>query len=707
VVAEIHRATYPPAPHSDDADDLHGIRIPDPFRALEDPDTPATKTWMSAQRDLLDEHRRTWPARPSFHKRLDSLLRSGSVGAPIWRGSRAFFTRRDPEQQHPVLLKTEGEGLESVLVDPMAVDPSGATTLDAWQPSKEGDLLAYQLSEGGTEESRLRIIDVATGELVDGPIERVRYTPVAWLPGGGAFYYVKRLAPHLVPADERQYHRRVYLHRLGTSADADTEIFGEGMDKTAFFGVSVSRDGRWLTVTAGLGTAPRNDSWIADLKGVDLERPALVPILVGADAQVDPYVGRDGRLYVQTDLNAPRGRLAVTNPQQPDPTSWRDLIPEDPDAVLADFAILDAMDRPQLLVSRTRHAISELSVHDLDSGQELARPALPGLGSIGGITEHPEGGHEAWFGYTDYTTAPMVLRFDADAGDLSTWATSPGIVDVPDVHTEQVTYRSKDGTEVRMVIVSPINSDDLTIHQTRPTVLYGYGGFNISLTPAYSATILAWVEAGGVWAVANLRGGSEEGEAWHRAGRRESKQNVFDDFHAAAEYLIDNGYTTSDQLGISGGSNGGLLVGAALTQRPDLFAAVHCSAPLLDMVRYEHSGLGQLWSDEYGTAAVPEELEWLRAYSPYHNVRNDVAYPATLFTIFDSDTRVDPMHARKMTATMQHATTGGPVLLRAETDVGHGARSVSRSVDLAADQLAFLAWQLGMAGGAVRTGVTT
>lgn len=680
---------------SDAVDELHGITIPDPFRPLEDAAAPATVAWLTQQAELVEKSRDQWLKRPQFHKHLDDLLRSGSISAPVCRGKRQFFTRREPDQQLPTLLTVDPDnraGTERKLVDPISIDPSGATTLDTWQPSKEGDRLAYQLSEGGTEESFLRVLDVTSGDVVDGPIDRARYSPVAWLPGGDAFYYVRRLAPEFVPEDEKQYHRRVYLHKLGTDPADDAEIFGAGLDKTTFFGVEVSRDGRWLLVSAALGTAPRNDTWIADLSATGPERPRLVPILVGADARIVPHVGRDGLLYVWTNLDAPRGRLVITSPTRPEPDTWRDLVPEDPDAVLDDYAILEELEYPILLVRRTRHAISELSAHDLNSGRELHRLELPGLGTLGGLSERPEGGHEAWFGYTDNTTPPRVLHYNASTHEVTTWATSPGSIDVPEVHTEQIAYRSKDGTEVRMVIVAPAERGKGPL----PTVLYGYGGFNVSLTPAYSATVLGWVEAGGVWAVANVRGGSEEGEEWHRAGMRDKKQNVFDDFHAAAEYLVESGWTTHGQLGISGGSNGGLLVGAAFTQRPELYSAVVCSAPLLDMVRYERTGLGQLWSDEYGTASDPDELRWLLSYSPYHHVTDGVAYPAVLFTIFDGDTRVDPMHARKMAAALQQATAGGPVLLRAEGNVGHGARAISRSVDLAADQLGFLSAHLGL-----------
>ncbi|WP_342778783.1 prolyl oligopeptidase family serine peptidase [Phytoactinopolyspora halophila] len=690
---------YPRAPEGKHADVMHGVTVPDPFRPLEDPEAPETAAWASEQDILFEQCRLRWPERATFHERLTALLRSGAVGAPVWRGERAFYTRRAPEQEHAVLLTIDPDGQERTLIDPAALDPTGTTTLDAWQPSKEGDLLAYQLSEGGTEESVIRVLDVATGKIVDGPIDRARYSPIAWMPGGEAFYYVRRLAPEHVPGGEEQFHRRVYLHRVGTDTDGDVEIFGSGLDKTNYYGVSVSRDGRWLVVSAAQGTAPRNDVWIADLHASDPDSPVLTPVMVGADARAGVHVGRDGRLYVLTDLDAPRRRLAVTDPETPGQEHWRDLLPEDPEAVLGDVAILDGseLDQPVLLAGRTRHAISEVTVHRLDSGEHVHTLDLPGLGSTGGLVERPEGGHESWFVYTDHTTPTHVLRYDARTGSVDTWAPSPGEFELPPVHTEQVTYRSADGTPVRMIIVAPAGD----ARPARPTVLYGYGGFDIALTPAYSATTLAWVEAGGVWAVANLRGGSEEGEQWHRAGMRENKQNVFDDFHAAADYLVEQGWTTRDQLGISGGSNGGLLVGAALTQRPEAYSAVVCSAPLLDMVRYEQFGLGATWNDEYGTADDPDEFQWLLSYSPYHHVRDGIAYPAVLFTVFDGDTRVDPLHARKMAAALQHATASDPderpVLLRAERNVGHGARAISRTAELAADQLGFLAAQLGLA----------
>ena len=715
---------YPQAARAAIVDDLHGHRVPDPYRGLEDPSHDATRAWSAAQDALLDAYRDTdQRAREDvFRARLTELLAVGWVGSPVWRGERRFESRRSGAAEHAVVTVVEASGDRRTLIDPMELDPSGATTLDAWQPSVEGDLVAYQVSAGGTEESVLRVLDVRTGEVVDGPVDRARYSPVAWLPGGEAFYYVRRLAPELVPSGEEQYHRRVWLHRVGTDPATDVEVFGADRDRTTYYGVAVSRDGRWLVVSAAAGTAPRNDVWVADLHASPAGRPDLVPVAVGLDAQTHAWVGRDGRLYVLTDLDAPRGRLAVTDPSRPGVEHWRTLLPQDPQAVLHDVVLLDDGDpdgedpgRPvptELVALWRRHAVSEVTVHDPASGAQLpgdrGRVPLPGPGTVPGLTRRPAGGREIWFGWTDTTTPAAVHRWDARTGAVDLWASPPGVpVHVPDVRARQVTYDGLDGTPVRMTVVAradALGPDGLPLSPA-PTILYGYGGFQVSLEPAYSATALAWVEAGGVYAVANLRGGGEEGEEWHRAGMRQHKQNVFDDFHAAAEHLVEQGWTTPERLAVWGGSNGGLLVGAAVSQRPDLMAAAVCSAPLLDMVRYQGSGLGVTWTEEYGDADEPAELAWLLGYSPYHRVLADAparpAYPAVLFTVFDGDTRVDPMHARKMCAALQDATSAAPdvapVLLRRERDVGHGARALSRTVALGAEQLAFVQRQTGLA----------
>ncbi len=748
---------YPPAERLDLVEELPAsaprYRVADPYRWLEDSADERTVAWSAAQDALFASAQATWPGRERVASRVAQLLSAGGVGPPVWRGERCFRVRRDPERDHPQLLVVEPgpDGpVERVLVDPLAWDPAGRTTLDAWQPSREGHLLAFQLSEGGSEESVLRVLDVATGEVVDGPVDRLRYSPVSWLPqdddDAARFFYVRRLAPEGLPAGEEKYHRRVWLHRVGADPDAapadggDVEVFGADQPVTTYYGVGTSLDGRWLAVTTSVGTSPRSDCHLADLgsgddgaAGLVAGPPRFAPVAVGLDAHTSAGVGRDGRLYVGTDLGAPRGRLAVADPTGPaglGPEAWRDLVGEREDAVLEDYAVLDGpeLERPLLLVGWTQHAVAQLTVHDLASGEQLpgerGRVALPGPGSLGGLRGRPEGGHEAWFTWTSTAEVPCVLRWDARTGELSVEATAPGLAamgELPAVVTRQLEVTSADGTVVRALAVARADafddaagSQDGAPRAPLPTVLYGYGGFGHTMTPGYSATALAWVEAGGAWVVAGLRGGSEEGEDWHRAGMLAAKQNVFDDFLAVADALAERGWTTAAQLTISGGSNGGLLVGAALTQRPDAFAAVLCSAPLLDMVRYQLHGLGATWSPEYGDAEDPDELGWLLAYSPYHACSPDpasVEYPAVLFTVFDGDSRVDPLHARKLCAALQHATRSDPaqrpVLLRREAGVGHGARAVSRSVRLAADTLGFAAAHTGLdLTGGVTGGVT-
>ncbi len=698
-------AGYPIAPRADIVENIHGLTISDPYRWLENAASAATEAWSAQQDALFSQARATWPGLDRLRVRIAELSATGAVSPPVWRGGRCFLTRRLPEQEHPVLLTVDESGEERILIDPIALNPDGTTTLDDWSASPSGRLLSYQISEGGTEESVLRVMNVATGEVVDGPIDRTRYMQVAWLNDESGYYYTRRLAPELLPPDQRQFHRRVYLHRLGTNPDHDVVIFGDNARMTDYHFASMSADGRWLQISTNEGTEPRNDLYLADLSGADPTAPPLKPVQVGLDALTYLALPRAdsplaGQALILTTLDAPRVRICVASTDDPTPDAWRELIAEDPDAVIEDFTLLDGseLDRPLLLVTRIRHAISEITVHDAVTGELRGNVPLPSVGTVTGLTSRRDGGHEAWFLYTDFGTPPRVYRYDGRTGETTLWADTPGKPTTPTVYTRQVEYTSKDGTTVRMFITS--GELDEAPQQPHPTILYGYGGFNISLPPEYGVSTLAWIEAGGVYATANLRGGGEEGEEWHRAGTFANKQNVFDDFHAAAQYLLDHGWTTARQLAISGGSNGGLLVGAALTQRPDLYRAVVCSAPLLDMVRYERFGLGQTWHVEYGTADDPDQLATLLAYSPVHNVREGAEYPAVLFTVFEGDTRVDPLHARKLCAALQWATNGDPaerpILLRRETGVGHSTRAVSRRVDLLTDTLGFLASHTGL-----------
>ncbi len=665
---------YPSARRDDVVDDYHGTKVPDPYRWIEQQDDNRDlDEWLQAQDELCQPWLAALAGRAAWRATQARLL-PGTVSAPGVRGDRYFFTRREPDQQHAVLFVRDGEA-ERPLVDVNALDPSGLTTLDIVKASPDGSRLIYGVSSGGDEDTAITVIDVDSGEVLDGPIERTRYTYTAWLPDGSAFFYVRRLTPE-------PFNRRVWFHQVGAPVEDDELIFGEGRDPSTYYELDISLDGRWLAIVANVGTEPRNDLYVVDLHG---ER-VPVALAEGLDAQFWAHF-YNGRTFVMTTLDAPRGRIVEVVDGK-----WVDVVPEHPDAVMDEITTTAA----GFLISRSTYAVSEVVVAPYD-GSEPRAVSLPGNGTAVVSARHDQG-DEAFITYTDYVNPPSVYALSSGTGATSLWASPPGAEPASSgVLTRQCVYQSHDGTDVRLFVIAKGDASN----GPRPTVLYGYGGFNIPMSPAYSSLIQAWVEGGGVWAVACLRGGSEEGEEWHRAGMRENKQNVFEDFIAAARYLKSEGWTTTEQLGIYGGSNGGLLVGATLTQWPDEMSAVICSAPLLDMLRYEHFGLGITWNDEYGKADDPSEFQWLYGYSPVQRVTEGVSYPSVLFTSFDNDTRTDVMHPRKMCAAMQFATSSDPdakpVLFRRESDVGHSVRSKDKTLDLGADQLSYFAHQLGLA----------
>ena len=727
-------ADYPEAERLDLIDEIHGTPVADPYRWLEDPEDPRTIEWSRRQdalyADWLRHHLRSSADDARLRGRLAELADTGSVSVPVWRGDRYFLTRRGPGQEHPALyvVDTDGDadGTQRTLVDPAALDPRGTTTLDGWFPSPDGTLLAYFLSAGGTERPQLRVMDVAAMESkeIDGPIDGVGSRAMAWLPDGSGFYYQRRPSPEQVAAGILRVHRLVYLHLIGTPSSQDVLVSGpeQGLPASRWYAPVISPDGRWLCLGADQGSSL--DIYLADLTAHDPAAPEFTVVQVGVDAVTEPQFGRDGRIYAFTRRDAPNGRVCVIDPDRPEYEHWQTALPEDPEAVLKRFAILDGpgIESPRLLALRSRHALSEFALYDLATGEPSAgvNVALPGLGTVQELVEHPDGGPYAYFTYADFRTPTSVYRLDGRTGAVEPWASSArdttgSVASVASVSESavrvlvtQVTYRSYDGTEVRMFILSPTGQLDLPSQPSRPgqpdrprpTILYGYGAHGNPCTPVFNPLQLAWVEAGGVYAIANVRGGGEEGEAWHRAGKREHRQNTFADFHAAGDYLVDQGWTTRDRLGIHGGSGGGQLVGVALTQWPDTYAAVLCSAPQLDMIRAELSGSAALWASEYGTARDPEQFGWLIAQSPYHLLREGAAYPAVLLTVFDGDSRVNPLHARKFAAAIQYATSSNPterpILLRREAEVGHVSRSASRSTALRAEQLGFFAAQLGL-----------
>jgi len=691
---------YPDAERLDLVEVLHGRRVADPYRWLEDLAEPRTKEWAGAQDELTRRRLDALPGRDALSAELHGLLDAGWVSVPSWRAGRRFGSRRGPGQEHAVVTVCDAatEAGQRVLLDPMVLDPTGRTTLDGWAPDDTGRRVSYKLSTGGDEQSVLRVLDVDTGEVIDGPIDRGHAGSVDWFAGGERFVHVRKLTH-----DRDDFRRRIWVHRVGTDPVEDVLVEGPGLyDEHTYYGVNLSRDGRWLIVTGRVGTARRDSLWIARV-GPDGAVPELTPILTQADdVQAGAGVARDGRLWVFTTDGAPRWRLVVTDPRTPTREHWQEVLAEDPHAVLTGLSWIEpvvAGGQRLLAVARRRHAVSELTLHSATDGAPHGVITLPGTGSLAGMSSaDPATAAQygrLWFGWSDLVTPHAVYRFNLADGAVVRESGPPGQISVPEARTEHRSYTSADGTTVRMFVVSPAGP-----RRPRPTLLYGYGGFANALTPGFSAAATSWVAAGGTYASASLRGGGEEGEAWHRAGQREHRQNVFDDFHAAARSLVDSGDTTPEQLAIMGGSNGGLLVGVALTQAPARYRAVVCANPLLDMVRYERFLLGRTWNDEYGSAEDPGELGWLLGYSPYHHVREGEVYPAVLFTVPDADTRVDPLHARKMCAALQHATAGDPqtrpVLLLREADVGHGARSVSRSVALLTDKLAFLAAHTGL-----------
>jgi prolyl oligopeptidase len=680
----------PPAPRTprdNVVDDVHGARIADPYRWLEADASDPVRDWTDQQnartRSVLDE----LPHRSALARRLRELLAVGLLSTPRPVGDRVFHMRREGEQKQAVLYVRDAAGAtDRALIDPNALDRDGLVTLDWYYPSPDARYVAYGLSRGGDEMSTLHVIETATGSELADRIPHTQRSTVAWVSSDDGFYYTVHPAPGSVPAGDENYYRRVRFHRLGDDPAKDELVFGSDRPKEDILSVYASSDGRWALFTAFKGWA-RNELYLLDR--AHPER-GLIAALEGEDAIAEGFV-LDGRLWLRTNLDAPNYRVVSAPCDTPDASHWETVVPEGPD-------VIESFDRTRarLAVLRLVRATSRLSTYDL-RGADEREVTLPSLGAI----EIVEGEHDAErIGYTfqSFTQPPIAFVADARTGDAQELVRLrlPDRLDVADMSVDQTTYRSGDGTEITMFLV---HRTDVRPTGQVATLLSGYGGFNISRTPAYSAGVAAWVEAGGLFALPNLRGGGEYGESWHRAGMLANKQNVFDDFHAAAEALIAQGWTAPAHLAISGGSNGGLLVGAALTQRPDLFAAVVCAVPLLDMLRYQNFRIARFWIAEYGSAEDPEQAEWLRKYSPYHNVRAGVRYPPVLFTTAEGDSRVDPMHARKMTALLQAQSEdpGSVVLLRVDRDAGHGiGKPLDKQVDDFADQYAFIAWRTGL-----------
>ncbi|MFO8059116.1 MAG: prolyl oligopeptidase family serine peptidase [Bacillota bacterium] len=676
----------PPAPEPPKhpvTDTLHGREITDPYRQLEDSSSAETREWTAAHNRRTEAVLDQLPATAICRERLSELLSSEVVDTPRARGNILFYTHRRRNEDQPRLCAADEKG-ETVLLNPNREDETGLTSLDWWYPSPDGSRLAYGYSHRGDEWSTLRILDVRTGDVLPETIDRTRGASVAWKPDGRGFYYTRYPAPGEVAEGEQYYHRRVFYHRVGADPAEDPMVFGEGRPKEEMYQVRMSPNGRYLLVTAHCGWR-RNDVYVRDEMK---EKTDFTPVITGEDALFTGEISGN-TLYLLTNLDAPRYRIVAADLDSPGPDSWVDIVPEQPDLTIRQMKVLE----DQLVVSCLRDATSHLFVCDAD-GSGWTEVELPFAGTAAGLT----GGaaDEAHFTFQSFVRSPAIYRLNARERTVKVVRSSEQPVDPDDFEVRQVFYSSRDGTRVPMFI---LHHRDAELDRARPTVLTGYGGFNISRAPTYSPAQIPWLQSGGIYALANLRGGSEYGEDWHRAGMLANKQNVFDDFIAAAEFLIEQNWTNPDHLGIHGASNGGLLVGAALTQRPALFGAVACGVPLLDMLRYHRFLIAGIWAAEYGSADDPEQFEWLAAYSPYHHVSCGTEYPAVYLYTAASDSRVHPLHARKMAARLQETSaSGAPILLHVEEDAGHGAgKPVSKLAEAQARMWAFFSWQLDLA----------
>ncbi len=654
-------------------DTLHGTPVPDPYRWLEDQQSPETRAWIDAQNRYAHAILDTVPGRAALQDRIAELLRVDDVTPPVEHGGRYFFMKRAADQQLPVIYMREGrQGVDRRLIDPAGMSPDMRTSVSLNGVSRNGDLVTYDVRQGGEDETEVRFFDVATAKDLDYKLPRARYYGVSMLPDRSGVYYSRGDSTGA----------RVWYHDMHGSAP-DRLIFGEGYTPEKIIITSTTDDGHWLGIIVFHGSAADQ----TEVHYKDLTRDGPVRTLVSdIPARFLPsFAGND--VVLQTNWNAPNGRVLRVSLAHPERAAWKEIVP-------AGDAVIEAVSAVagRLFVTTLKDVQSRLDTYDLD-GRHQQSMELPAVGSVAGVGGR-WGSSEVFYTFTSFYIPATTYRYDAGTGERSVWFAPRVPIHAEDLTVEQVWYRSKDSTRVPMFLV---HRKDLQRNGQNPVLLTGYGGFNISLTPGFSTEAVIVAEHGGVYALANLRGGGEFGEAWHQAGMLGGKQHVFDDFIGAAQYLVEQKYTNPQKLGIEGGSNGGLLVGAALTQRPDLFRAVICEYPLLDMIRYQKFLVASFWVPEYGSADNADQFPALLAYSPYQNVKQGVDYPAVLLVTGDGDTRVAPLHARKMTARLQAATSGRhPVLLLYDTRSGHsGGAPVNKQIEDMTDALLFWQWQVG------------
>ena len=684
---------YPVARKTDQTDDYHGVKVADPYRWLEDDNSAETKAWVEAQNKVTFGYLAKIPERSAIKERLTKLWNYERYGVPFKQGGRYFYAKNDGLQNQSVLYTMASlDASPELLLDPNKLSPDGTVALGGYAISDDGNLMAYGLSSAGSDWQEWKVRDVRTAQDLPDHINWVKFSGASWTKDGKGFFYSRYDEPtEQTKLTKANYFHKLYYHRLGTPQSEDRLVYHRPDHKDWNFGGGVTDDGHYLVISASQGTDPKNRVLYQDLQQPDAP---VVELLMDFDADYT-FIDNDGPVFwFSTDLNAPRHRVIAIDITKPARENWREIIPQASETLTSVGAVNN-----QFVCVYLKDAHSQVKVFGLD-GAFAREVTLPGIGSAGGF-----GGKrtdtETFYSFTSFTSPGNIFRYDMKTATSAVYRQPKVAFNPDDYETRQVFYASKDGTRVPMFIT---HKKGLKLDGKNSTLLYGYGGFNISLTPSFSVANLAWMEMGGVYALPNLRGGGEYGEEWHQAGTKLKKQNVFDDFIAAAEWLIANKYTSARKLAISGGSNGGLLVGACLTQRPDLFGATLPAVGVMDMLRFHKFTIGWAWTSDYGSSEEADQFKALRAYSPLHNIRPGTKYPPTLITTADHDDRVVPAHSFKFAAALQAAQAGrAPTLIRVETRAGHGAgKPTTKLIEEAADKLAFLVHELRVEAPAVR-----
>ncbi len=673
--------SYPTTSKVDSFDDYHGTKVADPYRWLEDPDSEETKAWVEAENQVTFDYLNEIPVREQIKHRLTQIWDYEKFGIPFKEGNRYFYFKNDGLQNQSVLYtQTSLDAEPRVLLDPNKLSEDGTIALSGLSISEDGNLMAYGLSTAGSDWQEWKVRDVESCEDLGDHLQWIKFSGASWSSDNQGFFYSRYDEPNeATKLEDVNYFQKLYYHQLGKPQSEDILVYERADQKEWGFNGGVSEDGRYLIISVWLGSDPKNLVFYKDLS----DSNAQVVELIGEFEASFSFIDNEGTVFwFQTDLDAPRSRVIAIDTSNPSRDSWQEIIPQ-ADETLEGVGLLNN----QFVASYLKDAHTQIKIFDLN-GSFVREVALPGIGSAGGFGGDRDD-TETFYSFTSFTTPATIYRYDM-VTDQSTVFRQPQVDFNPDDYeTQQVFYSSKDGTQVPMFISY---KKGIELDGTNPTCLYGYGGFGISLTPSFSVSNVVWMEMGGVYAVPNLRGGGEYGEEWHQAGTKLNKQNVFDDFIAAAEWLIANKYTSPAKLAIFGGSNGGLLVGACMTQRPDLFAAALPAVGVMDMLRFHKFTIGWAWTSDYGCSENPEEFNTLYAYSPLHNLKPGTSYPATMITTADHDDRVVPAHSFKFVAALQAAHTGSaPVLIRIETKAGHGAgKPTTKTIEEIADRWAFL-----------------